>query len=276
VADRLAPLVDQVYADPTSYYGITLFAATAFFAFQVYCDFSGYSEIAIGAAHIMGITLMKNFNCPFFAVNMQDLWSRWHISLTSWFKDYVYIALGGNRVKAARRYFNLIFTFTLSGLWHGANWGYVAWGAQQGVYLALGSATKTRRERINARFGRLQKTLVWRLWHMAVVFLLFCSGLVFFRSAELGTALTVFRQSFQLWTPATLAADFAVGRIELLVAGLLLAGLLVTEWKMGSRYFYQYLHTKSPAFKGVFLFVLLLVVLNLGVFNATDFIYFQF
>ena len=128
VADRLAFLVNAVYDQPGEYEGFTLFLATIFFAFQIYCDFSGYSDIAIGAARILGFDLMKNFDTPYSARNVSEFWRRWHISLSTWFKDYVYIPLGGNRVVKWRWYYNLMITFLVSGLWHGANWTFVIWG----------------------------------------------------------------------------------------------------------------------------------------------------
>ena len=128
IADRLAIYVNAVYNNPTHHSGITLILATVFFAFQIYCDFSGYSDIAIGAAKIMGFKLMTNFNRPYFSRNISEFWKRWHISLSTWFKDYLYISLGGRRVSIPRWYFNLLFVFLVSGLWHGANWTFLIWG----------------------------------------------------------------------------------------------------------------------------------------------------
>ena len=135
VADRLAPLVDQVYNNPSRFNGPSLAISTVFFAFQIYADFSGYSDIAIGASQVMGIRLMTNFKRPYFSKSVAEFWKRWHISLSTWFRDYLYIPLGGNRVKLSRWLFNLLFVFTVSGLWHGARWTFVIWGALNGVYL---------------------------------------------------------------------------------------------------------------------------------------------
>ncbi|WP_040574979.1 MBOAT family O-acyltransferase [Pontibacter sp. BAB1700] len=127
IADNLALMVNQVYNNPTDYEGVTLIIATVFFAFQIYCDFSGYSDIAIGAAQVMGFRLMENFRRPYYSKSISEFWSRWHISLSSWFRDYLYIPLGGNRVVKWRWYYNLFITFLVSGLWHGANWTFVVW-----------------------------------------------------------------------------------------------------------------------------------------------------
>lgn len=128
LADTLAKYVDIVFADVYSYHGFTLFLASLFFTFQIYCDFSGYSDIAVGTAKMFGINLMNNFNSPYFSVSIHDFWKRWHISLSTFFKDYVYIPLGGNRMGKIKNMANLMVTFLLSGLWHGASWNYIVWG----------------------------------------------------------------------------------------------------------------------------------------------------
>ena len=139
VADRLAMLVAPVYAYPSGHSGPVLAIATAAFALQIYADFSGYSDIALGTAEVMGVKLMTNFRVPYRSQSVAEFWSRWHISLSTWFRDYLYIPLGGNRVGAFRRRLNLLATFLVSGLWHGANWTYVVWGALNGVFLIVES-----------------------------------------------------------------------------------------------------------------------------------------
>jgi len=138
IADRLAVYVNQVYGNSQDYTGVPLILATVFFAFQIYCDFSGYSDIALGSARVMGFDLMKNFNLPYFSRSVSEFWQRWHISLSSWFRDYVYIPLGGNRVGKEKMYFNLFLVFLLSGFWHGADWKFVVWGALHGFFLVAG------------------------------------------------------------------------------------------------------------------------------------------
>lgn len=138
IADRLASYVNPVYNNYDQHNGTSLILATVFFAFQIYCDFSGYSDIAIGTAKVMGFKLIENFKRPYFSWSISEFWRRWHISLSTWFRDYVYIPLGGNRVKKAGKYLNLMLTFILSGLWHGANWTFVIWGDLNGIYLVVG------------------------------------------------------------------------------------------------------------------------------------------
>ena len=138
IADRAAILVDQVYQDYRNYSSGMLVFATVLFAVQIYCDFGGYSHIAIGAAKVLGIRLMDNFRQPYFAVNCREFWRRWHISLSSWFRDYLYFPLGGSRGSSKRTAVNLMITFLASGLWHGAGWHYVVWGAIHGSYQVAG------------------------------------------------------------------------------------------------------------------------------------------
>ena len=149
IADRLAVIVDSVYNNPEQYNSFSLIVATVFFSFQIYCDFSGYSDMAIGAARILGFKLMINFNNPYQSKSFHEFWTRWHISLSTWFRDYLYISLGGNRVTIPRWYLNLFIVFLISGLWHGASWTFVVWGALHGFYLVFELITKGTRRRIN-------------------------------------------------------------------------------------------------------------------------------
>ncbi len=158
IADRLAQYVNMVYANPTMLKGLPLLMATYFFAIQVYCDFSGYTDIAIGTALVMGYELMPNFRRPFFAASIADLWRRWHISLISWFRDYLYISLGGNRVGRLRWYLNVMIVFTVSGLWHGAQWTFVIWGSLNGLLIILGRVTERFRTAVrDTAFGVFAK-----------------------------------------------------------------------------------------------------------------------
>ena len=149
IADRAAILVDTVYSPAYGDYGgAHIILATVFFAIQVYCDFSGYSVIAMGSARMLGVQLMDNFNAPFLSRNIGQFWRNWHVSLSSWFRDYVYIPMGGNRKGTARKYLNVIVTCAASGLWHGANWTYVIWGTLNGVFQVMGSILKPLREKL--------------------------------------------------------------------------------------------------------------------------------
>ena len=179
IADRLAIFVDQAYGSPLEQQGVSLIVATVFFAFQIYCDFSGYSDIAIGAARVMGFDLMKNFNIPYFAKSVSEFWKRWHISLSTWFRDYLYIPLGGNRVPLPRWYFNILVVFLISGFWHGADWTFIVWGGLHGVYIVVESKTERMRKRIPGFFQILGTfSLVSFAW-------------IFFRAETFGDALYI-------------------------------------------------------------------------------------
>ena len=154
IADRAAILVDQVYQDYRNYSSGMLVFATVLFAVQIYCDFGGYSHIAIGAAQVLGIRLMDNFRQPYFAVNCREFWRRWHISLSSWFRDYLYFPLGGSRGSSGRTAVNLMITFLVSGLWHGAGWHYVVWGAIHGSYQVAGRGIRYVSEAVQRDYRR--------------------------------------------------------------------------------------------------------------------------
>jgi len=194
VADRLGIYVESVYSDPGAHSGLPVVTATYFFAFQIYCDFSGYSDLAIGAARIMGFDLMENFRRPYLAGSVSEFWKRWHISLSTWFRDYVYIPLGGNRVAVGRWYANLLITFVVSGLWHGANWTFVAWGALHGGYLVLAILIGPTRDKVLAAIG-LGKGRWRRAFDVTVTFHLALFAWVFFRADSVGDAWLLISQA---------------------------------------------------------------------------------
>lgn len=182
IADRLALFVDKVYNAPLDYEGLPIIVATIFFSFQIFCDFSGYSDIAIGTAQVMGFKLMKNFDRPYFSKNISEFWRRWHISLSTWFRDYLYIPLGGNRVNTLRRYFNLLFVFTISGFWHGANWNYIIWGAIHGLLLVGAIITARPREFINKITGITKFPFLFKTVQALITFALVAFAWIFFRA----------------------------------------------------------------------------------------------
>src|SRR5205085_7442553 len=188
VADRLAELANRVYDAPRSYTGLPLVTGTVAFAFQIYCDFSGYSDIAIGSAQVMGFTLVKNFDRPYTSRSIAEFWRRWHVSLSTWFRDYLYIPLGGNRVARPRLYANLLITFLVSGLWHGARWTFVVWGALHGAYLIASLLSADLRARIRALSGVVRHPTLLATWLMGARFALVCVVWVFVRAASLAVA----------------------------------------------------------------------------------------
>jgi len=182
VADLISVYVNSIYNDAESATALGIIIATALFAVQIYCDFSGYTDIAIGCARVMGIRLMQNFDHPYMATSIKEFWSRWHISLSSWFKDYLYIPLGGNRRGKGRALFNVFVVFLVSGLWHGANWTFVIWGAIHGIYQISGTLTKDARDRALTRLGMSRDSGFIKWWRRICVFVLVCFAWLFFRA----------------------------------------------------------------------------------------------
>lgn len=190
VADSLAPFVDRVYAAPAEALGPEIVLATVLFGLQIYCDFSGYSDIARGVARLLGVELTENFRRPYGAATVKDFWRRWHVSLTGWFTDYVYIPLGGNRKGLPRQVFNLLIVFLLSGLWHGAGWTFVIWGLIHGLYRAAGVLWAGWRGPSAEKPGALA--------HIRT-FLLVSIPWLFFRASSMGDALMMLSRLFTGW-----------------------------------------------------------------------------
>jgi D-alanyl-lipoteichoic acid acyltransferase DltB (MBOAT superfamily) len=271
VADRLAHVVDVVYASPSSWAGPALVIATVAFAFQIYADFSGYSDIAIGAAAVMGIQLMTNFRQPYFSRSVTEFWTRWHISLSTWFRDYLYVPLGGNRRGPWRTRANLLVTFLVSGLWHGANWTFVAWGGLNGVYLV-----------IERTFGLDKPRSSWRI---GLTFVLVLATWVFFRAATLDDAAEVFiglgRDVELWWSPAALLTAFDHAEVEwykLLVAALAVIVLLLVDqrlWRHGVDAA-RWLQRWPTLPRWGFYYAAGGAIAVLGSYGAQEFIYFQF
>lgn len=195
VADIIAPYVNSVFNGAENATGLAVIIASCLFALQIYCDFSGYTDIAIGCSRIMGIKLMQNFNLPYSSRSIKEFWSRWHISLSSWFKDYLYIPLGGNRCSFARNMLNIFIVFTVSGLWHGANMTFVLWGALHGLYQIIGRLTLNTRNSFIGKIGLSENSAVIKVWRTAVTFALVTFAWIFFRAnsvSDIGILLSKF------------------------------------------------------------------------------------
>lgn len=182
IADRLAVVVNTVYNSPEKYEGFSLIIATVFFAFQIYCDFSSYSDIAIGSAKVMGFDLMENFNRPYFSKSIAEFWRRWHISLGGWFRDYLYFPLGGSRVSKLKKYRNVMIVFLLSGLWHGASWNFVIWGALHGFFQVLGYELTDTKQKITSFLKINKDSFSYKLYQVIFTFILVDFAWIFFRS----------------------------------------------------------------------------------------------
>tara|TARA_R110002012_G_scaffold283304_2_gene473595 strand:+ start:44125 stop:45537 length:1413 start_codon:yes stop_codon:yes gene_type:complete len=262
VADRAAIYVNAVYNNVENHDGFSFIAATILFAFQIYGDFAGYSLIAIGTAKLFGFDLMTNFRRPYFSSSIGEFWSRWHISLSTWFRDYVYIPLGGNRVSKSRWFINIFITFLLSGIWHGANWTFVVWGALNGAYLVLETFFLKKKNNNN-------------ILNILLTFFLINVSWIFFRSNSIEHALQIIHKI--LFSPGQLYIGEGDDITALIYSLLAISLLLLIEVK---KEFFNTLFTmsnnKHEVVRLLTFSVLIFIILYLGVFDNNQFIYFQF
>jgi D-alanyl-lipoteichoic acid acyltransferase DltB (MBOAT superfamily) len=277
IADQLAVYVNAVYGNLPQYKGLPLLVGTFFFTIQIYCDFSGYSDIAIGSAQVMGFNLMENFRQPYFSRSVREFWRNWHISLSTWFHQYLYIPLGGNRVRYGRHLLNLMIVFLVSGLWHGANWTFVIWGGLHGLYIVLETIYSKWEQR-----PRFKDTTMTRWLQRGVTFLVVMFAWIFFRANSMSDALFAVSHLF----------DFSAGREQLLRPlfnmafdprlifisfFILIAGLFCVEW--GNKYLSMESQVMQfPAMRWSFYYAALacIIVALLMVPPGQPFIYFQF
>lgn len=274
VADRLSLYVNDVYAAPRQFNGLQLTIATLFFAYQIYCDFSGYSDIAIGTAQVLGFRLMENFRTPYYSKSITEFWRRWHISLSTWFKDYVYIPLGGNRVPKSRHIVNLLITFTMSGLWHGANWTFVAWGALNGVYLVIGWLTQEWRDRCFELLGLTSESRLRQLSKWLSTFLLTCFAWILFRARSMADAAYVFMHLGRGWDIHAIATEqFFMRQFPVAIAAIVVLEigqreqLVLAPFDLGK----MRAATRWTLYAGF-----VMAVVMFGVYKKAQFIYFQF
>lgn len=274
IADSLAPFVDSAFGSPEIRTSITLVIAVFLYAFQIYCDFSGYSDIAIGLARVMGFRFPQNFRSPYFATSFSDFWQRWHISLSSWLRDYLYIPLGGNRKGKTRTYINLMLTMLIGGLWHGAAWTFVVWGGLHGGYLVVQRLISKVTERAGgAAFAAgASANVMVRLLCGCCVFLAVCFAWIFFRAGDFATAATIIEKiaSLQGMKPG------AIQNQILAAQGIGLVGILILA-EIASRWIRpQARCVVSPAFMVAYFCVIGWSIAWLGKFGNSPFIYFQF
>jgi D-alanyl-lipoteichoic acid acyltransferase DltB (MBOAT superfamily) len=251
IADNLAAYVDQYYGhlNDQSYNSLV---AMLFFSIQIYCDFSGYSDIALGASKVMGIELMKNFSYPYFSHSITEFWRKWHISLSTWFRDYLYIPLGGNR---QHKYRNVFIVFMVSGLWHGANWTFVIWGAIHGAF-----------QIVEDKLGLKQNRGLLALLYANIVVML---AWVFFRAADVPTALHVIANAV---TPRFDLHNPLLSKKILLVTALFMGW----EYLISRNGFLPVLNALRPTFRYSVYYLMVVAILFLGRFGTAQFIYFQF
>ena len=275
IADRIAIFVDCVYNSPETYTGMYLVVATILFAFQIYCDFAGYSIIAMGSAKMLGIKLMENFNAPYLATSVAGFWRCWHISLTTWFRDYLYIPLGGNRKGALRKQINKIFVFLVSGLWHGAGISYVVWGGLNGLYQVISELLQPLRNRL----GLNKPSVPLNVFKGLFTFVLVDFAWLFFRAKSFSEACLVIRNIFVPCGFDPLSCGLDGPNVILLVISLLLLAIADTCKKKGI-VIRKKIISAPMAVRCLVVSLSVCAILLFGIwgpaYNAANFIYFQF
>jgi D-alanyl-lipoteichoic acid acyltransferase DltB (MBOAT superfamily) len=284
IADRLAIIVDTVYNNPHEHTGLTLIIASIFFSFQIFCDFSGYSDMAIGAAQVMGFKLMKNFDRPYHSKSISEFWRRWHISLSTWFRDYLYISLGGNRVSIPRWYLNLFVIFMVSGLWHGANWTFIIWGALHGFYSVFGLATKKLRNKISILIGLNNFPAINNTLQLLTTFSLVTFAWIFFRAKTVSDAFYIIKHSITgftmdlpkfingtLFIPNQGLSSYEV--IAALIAILIMESIHLMQVKYDIR---DWIRNQPSLFRWCMYYTCIITIILLHVSGKNQFIYFQF
>jgi alginate O-acetyltransferase complex protein AlgI len=264
VADRLALFIEPVFRTPAAYDSMTVWLAVVAYALQIYCDFSGYSDMAIGSAKMMGFDIPMNFNFPYISKNITEFWRRWHISLSSWLRDYLYISLGGNRKGQLRTYLNLMLVMLLGGLWHGASWNFVVWGGLHGVGLAVHRAFSGRiKERVRHGVSPFSTAVSW-----LATFVFVCTAWVFFRSPDFGTSWTIVQKMYAL--TSTSGVNWFATALLIALPIFFLADWAAANLRNGKQF-------NLTGFRGIFV----VIFVAMGVFflapeNPAPFIYFQF
>jgi len=263
IADRISVYVNVIYDNPSQYHSLNVAIAMVFFAIQIYCDFSGYTDIARGAARTMGFNLMQNFNRPYQSVSVTEFWSRWHISLSTWFRDYLYIPLGGNRGSRFRNYINLAIVFMVSGLWHGASWTFVVWGALHGLYVIT--------ERVGSKFFEKIPSLI----RYVVTFILVCLAWVFFRAADFHQATAIFHSLITNFhnVPFAWFVGTHFGKHSMMLSVLFIGFMLMLE-KFTKPELLEFNNKKFVDI--IFCSLVLTLIICFGIFTNSSFIYFQF
>ena len=279
IADNLAPLVDAVYNHPAHYQGASLILATLFFTFQIYCDFSGYSDIAIGAAQVLGFKTMDNFKRPYFSKSIQEFWRRWHISLSTWFRDYLYIPLGGNRISVSRWYLNLFVVLLVCGFWHGANWTFIIWGGIHGFFLVFSAFTQEIRNRIHQRLGLSRIPTIQHTLKVLVTFFCVSFAWIFFRANNISDGLYIISHLWTGWGDLYAGALVPFGgalKFNLIIGVASTGILLIIHFLQGEDNFCHWLSQKRMAWRWSVYYSMILAILLFGPFKLKEFIYFQF
>jgi len=283
VADRLAILVNTVYNNPSAYKGFEIAIATVFFAFQIYCDFSAYSDIARGAAEVMGFRLSQNFKSPYFSKSIKEFWRRWHVTLGAWFKDYMYIPLGGNRRGRLRYYYNITAVFLVAGLWHGATLNFIIWGALHGVYQVMGDLLKPIKDTIVKTFKIKTNTFSYKLFQVLVTFALVNFAWIFFRASSFTYALIIIKN--MLYFNPEVFINGSIYKLgltpkDLILAILSIGVILGVNMLQRTRSLRSKLSKQPIGLRWSLYLSAIVVILIFGIYgpgyNPEQFVYFQF
>lgn len=285
IADRVAIFVNGVYDNLHAVGTVETIAAALAFSVQIYCDFAAYSTVAIGAARVMGFELMENFNTPYFADSIADFWRRWHISLSTWFRDYLYIPLGGNRKGVVRKYINLVIVFLVSGLWHGASWNFIIWGSLNGIYQVVGGVTKPYREKLKDLMNVRRDVFSYKFGQILFTFGLTTLTWVFFRAKTIEEAFYFFKK-MTYWNPWAIFNEsifqFGLDRVEMnvLLIGIVVMVLIDLIRYVKKQQFSDFMMEQNIWFRWIIVIGMVLACLIYGVyginFDSSQFIYFQF
>lgn len=286
IADRISIFVDDVFENYKALGTFTLAAGAVGFAIQIYCDFASYSTIAVGAANVMSFTLMENFDTPYLALSIKEFWRRWHISLSTWFRDYLYIPLGGNRKGTVRKYINVMITFLVSGLWHGANWTYIVWGGIHGLYQVIGDLLTPIRNRIVRLFGYNTESRSHRLLKIITTFALTDIAWIFFRADNLRSAVGYIGRLFTRFDPWVLFDESIYNHgIDITEGRILIAALLVLVIVDLIKYYRKitvdvFVAKQNIWFQIIYVYIIAMALIIFGKYGISEelksFIYFQF
>lgn len=277
IADRLALLVDTVFNNVTAYSGQAFWIASIFYTFQIYCDFSGYTDMALGSANLMGFRLYPNFHCPYLATSVTDFWKRWHISLTSWFRDYIYIPLGGNRVSEARWALNVMIVFLISGLWHGASWTFILWGGLHGLCQLIGKYESKITDKYLVTKSALALTII-KFLNIASTFLIVNFLWSLFRANSIQDWLVMFSR---LAIPMKKFDPFKLGmqKEDFVFSIILIVLLMILEYLHTKTDLYEFIQNRPLPVRWTIYMAGIFIVILFGVYgtlSANSFIYFQF
>lgn len=285
VADRIAIHINPMFGTPDQYDGMVLLVAAILFAFQIYCDFAGYSQMAVGIARVLGYRVNENFNSPYMAIGVQDFWRRWHISLTSWFRDYIYISLGGNRKGKIRKYVNNMLVFLISGLWHGAGWKYIVWGGLNGVLIVIEDITKAIRAQLYTKLKIKTESIAFGVLRRILTFIAIDFCWIVFNAHSLGVGILIIKKIIcdfrikyifteEFWQSFGTVENFAIIMITLLI-------VFVIDWvknqgiDIKAKIFEQQIVTRWTLYIMIVVVILFWGVYGEG-YEQTQFIYFQF